>query len=71
MFKHPLKITVFFYLCLPVVPIVTIAQSRVIDLDAWDENIRIIADDIDDHVGMYVTRGDINGDGYDDLIIGA
>jgi len=53
------------------VPGITSAQSRIIDLDKGEENIRILGDDASDWSGVAVAKGDINGDGYDDIIIGA
>jgi len=46
-------------------------SEKVIDLDKGEENIRILGDDADDRSGLSVSSGDINGDGYDDVIIGA
>ncbi len=70
MSKHPIKLTVFFCLCLLVVPGIANAQSKTIYLDFGEENIRILGDDTDDMSGFAVAKGDINGDGYDDIIIG-
>ncbi len=45
--------------------------QRVIDLrKAWGD-VRILGDDAFDHLGRAVSYGDINGDGYMDIIIGA
>jgi hypothetical protein len=71
MFKHPIKLIVFFCLCLLVVAIIADAQIRVIELYNGEENLRIMADDTCDNFGARVAKGDINGDGYDDVIIGA
>jgi len=45
--------------------------EKVIDLDKGEENIRILGDDVADRSGNAISSGDINGDGYDDVIIGA
>ncbi|MDH5715316.1 MAG: FG-GAP-like repeat-containing protein [Candidatus Aminicenantes bacterium] len=45
--------------------------QRVIDLrKAWGD-VRILGDDFADYLGWAVSYGDINGDGYMDIIIGA
>ena len=50
------------------------AGRRVIDLTTlgWDQGFIIRGDTADDRLGVSVSAaGDINGDGYDDLIVGA
>jgi len=42
-----------------------------IDLNTQPANITIYGDDAFDHCGSAVASGDVNGDGYDDIIIGA
>jgi len=42
-----------------------------IDLNSQPADITLYGDDADDYSGWAVTRGDINNDGYDDIIIGA
>ena len=50
----------------------TLAQlPDTVDLDKGEEDVRILSDDVGDEFGKAVASGDINGDGYDDLIIGA
>jgi hypothetical protein len=71
MFKYSLKLTLFFCLCLLVVPGIANAQSKTINLDNGEEDIRILGNDTDDMLGYAVAKGDINDDGYDDIIIGA
>jgi len=46
-------------------------SEKVIDLDKGEESVRILGDDADDWSGFSVASGDINGDGYNDVIIGA
>jgi CSLREA domain-containing protein len=42
-----------------------------IDLDSTSANLTVYGDDAGDYSASAVAAGDINGDGYDDLIIGA
>ncbi|MFZ5917246.1 MAG: PKD domain-containing protein [Chloroflexota bacterium] len=48
-----------------------LAQGPVVDLDKEEEDIRIIGENEQDWMGEVTASGDVNGDGYDDLIIGA
>ncbi|TKJ30657.1 hypothetical protein CEE39_08035 [bacterium (candidate division B38) B3_B38] len=43
----------------------------ILDLNSWPADIIICGDDADDICGKSVASGDVNGDGYDDIIIGA
>ncbi|MDH5715697.1 MAG: hypothetical protein OEZ30_09050, partial [Candidatus Aminicenantes bacterium] len=43
----------------------------ILDLNSWPAGITIYGDDIDDYLGNAVASGDVNGDGYYDIIIGA
>lgn len=48
-------------------------SGSVLDLDAAAGNngeTRIYGDDNDDRIGLALAAGDINGDGYDDMLIG-
>jgi len=45
--------------------------QRVIDLNKVWGDMRVLGDDTDDMSGQPIAYGDINGDGYDDVIIGA
>jgi len=45
--------------------------QRVIDLNEVWGDMRVLGDDDEDYSGRAVTYGDINGDGYMDIIIGA
>ena len=45
--------------------------QRVIDLDKVWGDMRVLGDDVADESGKAVAYGDINGDGYMDIIIGA
>ena len=47
------------------------AQTRSVDLDQGEENIRLLGENFNDGVGTTMASGDINGDGADDIIIGA
>jgi len=74
MFKHFIKPALVTYFCFLLVLLVASGQppsEKVIDLDKGDEQIRILGDDTGDHSGFSVSSGDINGDGYADVIIGA
>jgi len=42
-----------------------------IDLNTQSADITIYGDDGDDYSGCSVASGDVNGDGYDDLVVGA
>jgi len=74
MFAKLKKILFVLFLCFFLVLLVAIGQapiSLVADLDKGKENIRIMGDDSYDESGYSVSSGDINGDGYADVIIGA
>ena len=43
----------------------------ILDLNSWPADITVCGDDADDICGKSVASGDVNGDGYDDIIIGA
>ena len=43
----------------------------IIDLNTQSADITIYADDAYDRFGIAVASGDVNGDGYDDVIVGA
>ena len=43
----------------------------IIDLSTQSADITVYGDDKDDHCGYSVASGDVNGDGFDDVIIGA
>jgi hypothetical protein len=47
------------------------ASGSTIDLNSVSANITIYGDDANDFSGCSVSSGDINNDGYDDVIIGA
>ena len=47
------------------------SPSSTIDLNTVSADITICGDDEDDRCGWSVASGDINNDGYDDIIIGA
>ncbi|MDH5714767.1 MAG: hypothetical protein OEZ30_04305 [Candidatus Aminicenantes bacterium] len=47
------------------------SPSSTIDLNTVSADITIYGDDEDDRCGWSVASGDINNDGYDDIIIGA
>ena len=47
------------------------ASGTTIDLNSVSANITIYGDDAGDYSGMSVATGDVNNDGYDDVIIGA
>ena len=47
------------------------SPSSVIDLDQVSANVTIYGDDVGDYCGYAVACGDINGDGFKDVIIGA
>jgi len=44
--------------------------QRVVDLNTFWGDMRVLGDDADDWSGFSVAYGDINGDGYMDIIIG-
>ncbi len=74
MFQSFIKPVVIMCFCFLLVLLVASGQppsEKVIDLDKGDEQIRILGDDADDISGYSVSSGDINGDGYADVIIGA
>ncbi len=48
-----------------------LAQGPDIDLDANQEDIRVIGANELDWMGEVTASGDVNGDGYEDLIVGA
>jgi len=45
--------------------------QRVIDLDKLWGDMRVLGKNLIDSLGYSLTSGDVNGDGFDDLIIGA
>ena len=45
--------------------------QRVIDLNKVWGNMRVLGDDPNDRSGFSVANGDINGDSYMDILIGA
>ncbi len=74
MFRKPFRILAL--LCFTFMLILMVAHGqppseKVIDLDKGEESVRILGDDADDWSGFSVASGDINGDGYNDVIIGA
>ncbi len=74
MYKHHFKIIIIIFFCFLATLLVVIGQAlspRSIDLHKGEENIRILGDDSYDYSGCCVSSGDINGDGYADVIIGA
>ncbi|MDH5714814.1 MAG: hypothetical protein OEZ30_04550 [Candidatus Aminicenantes bacterium] len=42
-----------------------------LDLNSWPADITICGDDVDDSCGWELASGDVNSDGYDDLLISA
>ena len=74
MFKVSIKLLCAANLFLLTILMIAGGQAlspRVIDLDKGEENIRILGDDAGDIFGCTAASGDINGDGYEDLIISA
>ncbi|TKJ28278.1 hypothetical protein CEE39_10165, partial [bacterium (candidate division B38) B3_B38] len=47
------------------------APLSTIDLSTQSADITVCGDDADDYSGYAVASGDVNGDGYNDIIIGA
>jgi hypothetical protein len=73
MYIHSSKIIVllcFSFLIVLLVATEELAFSQVIKLNK-DEDIRIMGVECGDWFGYAVSNGDINGDGFDDIIIGA
>jgi hypothetical protein len=69
-------IKLVFMLCFAFMLVLMVAHGqppseKVIDLDTGEESVRILGDDADDWSGFSVSSGDINGDGYADVIISA
>ena len=56
---------VLMSLCAP-----ALAQTT-IDLDASEEDVRILGEEALGYLGFSLAGGDVNGDGFDDLILGA
>ncbi|TKJ35615.1 hypothetical protein CEE39_01060, partial [bacterium (candidate division B38) B3_B38] len=48
-----------------------LCAQRVIDLDKVWGDMRVLGRNVEDIFGAKLDRGDINGDGYQDIIIGA
>jgi hypothetical protein len=74
MFKASIKLLCAANLFLLVILMIAGGQAlspRVVDLDKGDEQIRILGDYAGDNLGNAAASGDINGDGYEDLIIPA
>ena len=47
------------------------SPSITVDLDSQSADITVYGRDADDNSGYVVASGDVNGDGYDDILIGA
>jgi hypothetical protein len=47
------------------------AQGGTIDLAQNEQDVTILGADGDDHMGYSVAAGDMNGDGFDDILLGA
>ena len=47
------------------------AQGGTIDLAQNEQDVTILGADGDDHMGYSVAAGDVNGDGIDDILLGA
>jgi len=67
--QHFFTVSVFlvFSLALPGI----VFGQRVIDLNQLWGDMRVLGDDNSDELGWGVAKGDINGDGYMDIIMGA
>lgn len=52
--------------------VASVSTAQIVyDLNTWNGDIRIQGDDAHDRFGASVSSGDFNGDGIDDIIIGA
>jgi len=74
MFNNSIKLIGLLFFCFLLLLMVASGQppsEKVIDLDKGEENIRILGGNAGYKSGYSVSDGDINGDGYDDVIIGA
>jgi hypothetical protein len=67
--NYPINLTIFLSLCLGMFFMVGCPWT--VNLDQNQEDIRIMGSDIEDYSGTSVATGDVNGDGYDDILIGA
>ncbi|MDH5715572.1 MAG: integrin alpha, partial [Candidatus Aminicenantes bacterium] len=67
--QHFFIVTVFMIFSLALSGV--LFGQRVFDLDKLWGDMRVLGDDGDDYSGNAVAYGDINGDGFMDIIIGA